>query len=432
MRIAWATPWNLRSAIGRGNAAVADALAARGHAVEVIQLEADPPADPIPTALPVRHWRQVDLARLKRDHDAVVVHFGDHFPFHAGGLPLIGAAPAVGVFHDLGMYNFFNGWVADRQGGAALHDDEIVGAYGRQARAFAEEARSGRLDLGEIAARTPMVEWLARHCAGALTHAEHYAGRVAAACAGPVAVAPRPWPPRPVPPLRPRGRPELVCLTVGVMNRNKCAEETIRAIAGSPRLKGAVRYHLVGRISDDERARLTAVAAETGYAGLSIFGDVNAAALEARLREADMIACLRRPILEGASGSVIEALQSGRPTVVADAGCYADVPDGLALKVPAEVPIEALRAALETLAADEPLRRDIGARAARWAKARFTAENYAAALEPLIQATLDAQPVLHLAAHLGSELATLGLTRDDPVIEGLAARLAPVLAPKPL
>lgn len=426
MRIAWATPWNLRSAIGRGNAAVADVLAARGHAVEVIQLEGEPPADPIPTALPVRHWRQVDLPRLKRDYDAVVVHFGDHFPFHAGGLPLIGAAPAVGVFHDLCMYNFFNGWVADCEGGAALHDDEIVAAYGKRARAWAEEARSGRLDLGEITARTPMVEWIARHCAGALTHAAHYAGRVAAVCAGPVAVAPLPWPPRPVPPLRPRNRPELVCLTVGVMNRNKCAEETIRAIAGSPRLKGAVRYHLVGHISDEERERLTAVAAETGYQAFSIFGDVDAATLEARLREADMIACLRRPILEGASGSVIEALQSGRPTIVADAGCYADVPEGLALKVPAEVPVEALRAALEQLAADEPLRRDMGARAAKWSKSYFTAENYAAALEPLIQATIDAQPVLHLAAHLGGELAALGLTRDDPAASRLAKRLEPV------
>lgn len=428
MRIAWATPWNLRSAIGRGNAAVADVLAARGHAVEVIQLEGEAPDDPIPTALPVRHWRQVDLARLKREYDAVVVHFGDHFPFHAGGLPLIGAAPAVGVFHDLCMYNFFNGWVADRQGGSVLHDDEIVSAYGREARAFAEEARSGRLDLGEITARTPMVEWIARHCTGALTHAEHYAGRVAAVCAGPVAVAPLPWPPRPVPPLRPRSRPELICLTVGVMNRNKCAEETIRAIAGSPKLKDAVRYHLVGRISDEERRRLTDVAAETGYGGLTIFGDVDAAVLEQRLREADMIACLRRPILEGASGSVIEALQSGRPTIVADAGCYADVPEGLALKVPAEVPVEALRAGLEHLAADEPLRRDMGARAAKWAKAYFTAENYAAALEPLMQAAIDAQPVLHLAAHLGRELAALGLTRDDPAAGRLAERLAPVFA----
>lgn len=429
MRLAWATPWNQRSAIGRGNAAVAEVLARRGHVVEVIQLEPEPPADPIPTALPVRHWRDLDLTRLKRDYDAVAVHFGDHFPFHAGALPLIGAAPAVGVFHDLCMYNFFNGWVAGRGGGAELHDDEIVATYGKPARAWAEEARSGRLDLGEITARTPMVEWIARHCAGALTHARHYAGRVEAVCAGPVASAPLPWPPRKVPPLRPRARGYQVALTVGVMNRNKCAEEAIRAIAGSEALKGSLRYHLVGRIHDEERARLTALAAELGYEGLTIFGDVDAETLEARLRDADIIACLRRPILEGASGSVIEALQSGRPTIVADAGCYAEVPDDLALKVPADVPIEALRAAFERLAADEPLRRDMGGRASVWAKARFTAETYAAALEPLIQATIEAQPMLHLAGHLGAELSAFGLGRDDPAAARLAERLESVLIP---
>lgn len=430
MRLAWATPWNRRSAIGRGNAAVADVLARRGHAVEVIQLEAEPPSDPIPTALPVRYWRDIDPTRLVRDYDAVVVHFGDHFPFHAGGLPLVGASPAVGVFHDLCMYNFFNGWVADREGGPRLHDAEIAGTYGEEARAWAEEARSGRLDLGEITARTPMVEWIARHCAGALTHAEHYAGRIEAVCAGPVASAPLPWPPRKVPALKARARDHQIALTVGVMNRNKCAEEVIRAIAGSELLKANLRYHLVGRIHDEERARLTALAAELGYAGLTIFGDVDAEALETRLRDADIICCLRRPILEGASGSVIEALQSGRPTIVADAGCYAEIPDDLAVKVPAEVPVDALGAALERLAADEPLRRSMGQKAAAWAKARFTAENYALALEPLIQASMDAQPMLRVAAYVGSELSALGLGRDDEATTRLADRLQAMFAPQ--
>ena len=428
MRLAWATPWNQRSAIGRGNAAVADALVAGGHAVEVIQLEPEPPADPIPTALPVRHWRELDLSRLKRDYDAVVVHFGDHFPFHTGALPLIGAAPAVGVFHDLCMYNFFNGWVHDRGGGHMLHDDEIAQTYGKAARTWAEEARSGRLDLGEITARTPMVEWIARHCAGALTHSRHYAGRIEAVCAGPVATAPLPWPPRKTTALRPRARDYQVALTVGVMNRNKCAEEAIRAIAGSEALKRSLRYHLVGRIHEEERTRLSALAAELDYPGLTIFGDVDAETLEARLRDADMVCCLRRPVLEGASGSLIEALQSGRPTIVADAGSYAEVPDDMALKVPAEVPVEALRAAFEQLAADELLRREMGAKASAWARARHTPQNYATAVLSLVQATIDAQPALHLAAHLGAELSALGLGRDDPAVTALADRLNPVLS----
>ena len=60
------------------------------------------------------------------------------------------------------------------------------------------------------------------------------------------------------------------------------------------------------------------------------------------------------------------------------------------------------------MAADEPKRRDMGARAARWAKQEFTAERYADAVEALAQATIDAEPVLHLAAHLGGELVVIG------------------------
>ena len=165
------------------------------------------------------------------------------------------------------------------------------------------------------------------------------------------------------------------------------------------------------------------LAARLGFRGLSIEGAATDAELDAALADADVIACLRRPVLEGASGSVVEALLAGRPTVVADAGCYADLPDDAVVKLPAEVPIAPLTAALERLAADEPGRRALGARARAYAEGRFTLDAYLAVLEPLMEAVAGAAPLLRTGRVLGAQLADLGVARDDPAV----ARLAGVL-----
>ena len=111
--------------------------------------------------------------------------------------------------------------------------------------------------------------------------------------------------------------------------------------------------------------------------------------LVARLEDSDIICCLRKPVMEGASGSAIEALQSGRPTIVADAGFYAELPDNLVFKVPADVPLEDVRRQLERLVADEALRRRVGARARPWATDRFNVERYATSVERLARKTVD-------------------------------------------
>lgn len=431
MKICWVTPFVLRSSIGRVSAAVTAVLAARGHQVEILRCEdRDEAAEPLhPTALPVRHWREIDLSALWTAYDVVIVNIGDNYPFHAGALAILDAAPCLGIFHDFYIYNLFSGWLHHNGLDYRRHDAEIVTTYGLEAEPHAVAVRSGQmLDMGEIAAKLPMTEWLARRCEAALAHARFYAPRLEAACAGPVAVTPLCCPDRETPPGRPDDKDRLTITTVGVMNPNKRVADVIRAIGGSDTLK-ACAYRLVGPISDDERAKLEAVAADAGFANLLIDGAVDDQTLDQRLAEADIVCALRKPVLEGASGSACEGMLSGRPTVVADAGFYGELPDELVFKVDGEIRVEEIRAVLERLVGDASLRRTTGAAARAWALETLNAERYAQAVEDLALAQLTSRPLLAIGERIGHQLRGFGLSDSDPAVGRVGATLQKLFAP---
>ncbi|WP_269715368.1 glycosyltransferase family 4 protein [Caulobacter sp. NIBR2454] len=430
MKLAIVTPFVQRSAIGRVNAAVADQLAARGHEVQIIRSESidDPDAPLHPTTLPCRHWSKVDLPVLARQVDLAIVNVGDNYLFHGGIFPVLEHLPSLGVFHDFYIYNLFSGWLYDQKLDWKVHDGEIEAVYGPEALDTARAARSGELDMGQIAQVIPMTEWVARRCMGALSHADFYRPRLEAVCPGPVGMIPLCGPARPGGPAPARKCRELVVVTLGVMNANKCAAEVIQAIAASETLKAAVRYRLVGAILESERERLTALAAELGFTGLSIEGAVDDDAFESAMADADIITCLRRPVLEGASGSVIDGMLSGRPTIVCDAGFYGELPDDLVCKIEPQVDPAQLTAALERLAADPAGRRKMGEEARAYALDALGPERYAEGLEAAAQATIDALPLLAVGGRMGWRLSQLGLDRDHPSISDLSSKLALLFA----
>lgn len=431
MKIGWASPINSRSAIGRVSADVTRALVERGHQVEVIATEMDADlGETYPTPAAIVPWRAVDHHRLAA-YDILIAQVGDHYLFHGGMFPFLGHVPTLGVFHDFYLFNLFNGWAWTAGGGddaiISRHDGGVAEIYGEDLRDFAQAIRRGEVPLEEIAARTPMTEWVARRCHGALAHGGYYVPRLAAACAGPVDRAFMPVTSRGVAPLRQRKRQDITLLTVGVMNPNKCVDRMIQAIGSSDELKARVAYRLVGPITPAEQERLSAVAQDVGYVGLTIVGAVDDEELPRHLQDADVISCLRKPVLEGSSGSAIEALLAGRPTIFADAGFYAELPDDCTFKVGADLPVDQLAAQLRRLLNDEPLRRRAGKQARDWAAERFSMDPYVDAVERMAQETIDAYPVLRVGERLGRELSFLGLDRGDPVVDRIGSVLNALL-----
>jgi len=424
MKIGWATPRVARSAIGRESIAVTDLLAKAGHDVTLIATEWErPDGDQLhPSSARSVYWRDLAPEQMRSDFDMIVVNVGDNFLLHGGIFALLDAAPCVGVFHDFYLHNLFRGWFVLQELGVKVAEEALVRTYGEETRQDARLAISEALPLETLAKTFPMTEWVGRRCIAALAHSTFYVDRLLASCPGPVSVAALPVQPRGVEPLAHRERSKLVALTVGVMNPNKCLDRVIEALSLEA-LAGRVAYRLAGPIEDDQRARLEAVAETTGFKDLTILGPVTNDVLDQELAGADIICCLRSPVLEGASGSAIEGLLSGRPVVVADAGFYADLPDDLVCKVPADIPISTLAASLAKLADDEGLRRSLGERASRWATETFRSDLYVEKLIALLDAAQAARAALGVGGAVGAELRNLGVSQDDPSIARIGAIL---------
>ncbi len=419
VRIGWAAPWNTHSAIAQSASEVAFELTRRGYEVTVLRTEVEAWRDLPVRAAPgvVRRLTDYGDAALRESFDLIVGHFGNHYGFHGALLPRLGTVSVLGIFHDLCNAHLLRDWVDDdqsrlREMARSAYDGTPVA-----------EAPFEWDNLAHVVRDYPMIEWLAARTMGAVAHAHHYAGRLRRACAGPTAVIPLAFdtPGLPPPPL-PWDR--MTVAVIGHANRNKRIDQIILAMAASPFLRHRCHIRVIGEASAQARADLSSYAAHLGVHPPEFTGWVADEDLQMRLRDVDVISCLRHPIAEGASASLVLALSSGRPTLVSDQGCYAEVPDEAALKCSAGREAMDVMLHLEHLARDASFGTAIGARGRAFALPRHTAAAYADALEPLLESCIMARPIRDAQRSLANTLAEFGLAHDDPAVVRTAATIA--------
>jgi glycosyltransferase involved in cell wall biosynthesis len=212
------------------------------------------------------------------------------------------------------------------------------------------------------------------------------------------------------------GIPEdrTLILTIGHVNPNKRIPSVIEALG---RCRGAV-YVVAGPCEDAYRETLESLVRVNGLGDSVRFtGYAPDAHLRSYLEHADLCVNLRHPVTEGASGSVIEEMLYGKPVIVTDTGFYSELPDDCVRKVNPRREREELRQALRELLHDPPARRDMGARALRYAAAEFRADAYAAGIREMAGELLYAKPLLRYADRIGAILSHMGVSADMPVID---------------
>lgn len=398
MKILWATPTHTDSAIGRFSELVTAQLIGKGCEVTVVATETNFMLSRCRsfsglTISPVTDHLDEDLDRA---FDSIIANFGDHYPNHARSLDLLRFARVVGIFHDADMTNFGNG--------ARAEGREIAGPSGHSS--------AGNTVTGE----------LAKQCAGAVAHADHYRS-VVEQCDGPIAVVPLAWS------LQPGvGDPFLLgnlgdevgdrfrVMTVGNINPNKCADRVVQAIGASPKLRDTVEYRLVGAIQPEVHSRLCGLAERSGVR-LVVDGPIDDARLHHLMKRADVVACFREPVLEGASASTIEAMLHGRAVLVSDSGFYAGLPSDCVAKVPAATDVSSIRRALERLLDDSAERSNLGRRARAHAEMMFAPERYADDLLRLITEVFVTSAYAPLLGRVANQLENLGIFFDDAATE---------------
>jgi glycosyltransferase involved in cell wall biosynthesis len=415
MRIGWATPFNERSAIARYSRAVCHEIERRGSDVEIIRVEIAESAElpPLATRVPVHAPETAHLSSMLYGFDLIVANVGDHFLYHGRVLEILTQVPAVVVFHDSDLTNFMNGLLLRE------------GAF----RSIIEPFRQTRPPRTSDDEKALYLSLLASVSGGSVAHGAHYLEPVRAACPGPVGALSLCYPDVGSIAPKPSSGGDIIVVTFGMINENKQAARVLKAIAKSA-ARDRIVYRLIGPIEAPREFELKRIARELGIRPPETFGWVPDGDLFSHLSQAHAICCLRYPITEGGSASLISALYSARPVIVADAGAYAEVPDGLVTKVPYGTSVDELAAAIDAVAAN-PLSFDRMAQAARtWAVREYSAQTYVDRLLPLMEEAISCGPAIRAGRVIGASLSSMGIPLGDPAVGRIGRAVAELLSPQ--
>ena len=131
--------------------------------------------------------------------------------------------------------------------------------------------------------------------------------------------------------------------------------------------------------------------------------------------EAEIVACLRLPALEGASASCIEAMLYGKAVVVMDTGFYNSIPSDIVIKIRPTNEIEDLRQQLEMLVVNPGERKLLGRRARDWAEVEYAPDTYVQRIEPLFEAAVAERPLVDALRQIALTLRSLHVQPEDPL-----------------
>ena len=147
------------------------------------------------------------------------------------------------------------------------------------------------------------------------------------------------------------GKPFFNLVSFGHIQVTKCIDRVLAAIADSAILRKHIRYTVAGFVADYAYYdRLKAMVASMSLQNVVTFElDVSETRLNELMQHADMFSNLRRPNTEGSSVSLIEQLDTGKPVIVLDSGCYAEIPSDAAVKLPPDVTGDDIKRVLEAL-----------------------------------------------------------------------------------
>lgn len=215
----------------------------------------------------------------------------------------------------------------------------------------------------------------------------------------------------------------IVC-SFGFLGRTKLNHRLFESWVGS-QLSDNPRCRLVfvGQIGEDEYCRnLLAFMEKYKLDNVRITGFCDVSTYKQYLAAADVAVQLRADSRGETSGTVLDCMAYGLPTIVNCEGSFMDLPDDSVIKLPKDFAPADLLAALRVLAASPSHRAALGANAQRTVERDFSPERsaglYRAAIENFLQ---SAGPLFNMKA-LVETARRVSHQADDPTIRIEAAR----------
>ncbi len=364
-------------------------------------------------------------------YDAVIYHVGNDHRYHTRIVETMRRHSGIAVFHDFALQDFFLGLARERKD-MRLYLDEMLVCHGEKERSLAEE----HLRRGSVPPQVavplsyPLNCRLARGAEGVITHSEWARARLHATAsvvqirrinmpvlAGPHANSDR----------TKKGGPVSIA-SFGLITPGKGIEQVL-SVLRTLRDEFEFHYTLVG--ADNSYFNVRALIEEFGMNDrVTITGHVSLDEFKQRIAATDIALNIRERTVGETSASLCRLMAAGVPSIVADIGWYAELPNDSVIKLPLESHADALlQAYLRRLLGDKDFRARIGDNARRHMLAEHSMEQAATDYLEFIAEVIARRPQRALVAGVSAELSALGFQEsDEHLMRSVAVELG-VLAP---
>jgi len=380
--------------------------------------------------------RHVDVNVVKRGAkrpprgvDLSVYQIGNNPEAHGWILDALRRSPGAVVLHDFVLHHLVAGVTIGRRDGHG-YLDAMEREHGVVGRLLAHGVLDKRLPpLWEARPEEfPLAGEVLSHATGLVVHSRYVEKSArAAGFSGPIVRVPHPaWPDPGVSPAPVEGDPLIGAF--GNVNQSKRVPQLLEAFARLRVEHPGARLLLVGATSPgfDLERRLQRLG--LGGDGILREGYVGERRLWELMAACDLHVSLRSPTMGETSGTAIRALTLGKPLVVSDVGWFAELPDGVALRVAVgDDEVADLAAALGLLAARPDARAAMGSAARALATGEHdlgsVAEWQAAAFERIAGGAAVADEVVREVSEAAGDV---GIAPGSSDASEIARRLAEV------
>ena len=278
-----------------------------------------------------------------------VYNFGNDARFHAGIFRVARKIPGLAILHDTRLHHFVYELFRNSNPPWAGYVELARELYGRDGEAKAKQiiADEGRT-IDEAVEKMPFVEAIADNALAAICHSKTAAADVRLCSDAPILTLPLPFASlAPKPNVQRIWAPPWRFVAFGYINPNRRLESIIHALAD---LRGTINFQLdvYGTLWD--QTLIKSLIARSGLADhIKIHGFAREEKLDEAIASAHLAFNLRHPTMGEASGGILRNWAQATPTLVTNAGWYADLPDDVALKLSVKNELADIRQALARL-----------------------------------------------------------------------------------
>lgn len=349
--------------------------------------------------------------RALNDADVSIYNLGNHGGIHGGIWQVSCQHPGIIVLHDLCLHDFFAMVYLRTLKKPDRYLEVLERWYGEEGRRAGEAFRSGGIGAEAMALEFPLTREAAGGALGIITHSHRTLLELNETPACPVAAMDHPFAPAAEPVYqgwlaarRATPGPPYRLVVFGYLSRNRRLGAVLEALATLAE-KAKFRLNICGQLWDETHIRNEIERLALGSL-VNLHGFLPDSQVEEQLSTSHLAINLRFPSMGEASGSQLQFLNYGLPTLVTRTGWYASLPEETTAFVRPDHEVEDIQAHLRAFLANPGAFREMGERGRQLLKS-YDPGKYVDAMAQFASSVLAHAPripALQLAGRIGQDL----------------------------